>query len=117
MSPLVVLGLLWALTQYHSGAGNLIDQKTGPDALANLKAQGIAMIKAEDDKQKPAFPSELWGAPVKDGSWIFLLWASDDPSSWAVYAIHKAPKLPTEIARGKGAKTTAIASALSKRVQ
>lgn len=121
MSPLLVLGLLWALSKSGAGAGagNLIDQKTGPDALANLQHQKIAMTHAETrSKTQTAFPAEWWTGPATDGSGsvIYLVWASDDAASWAVYAVHKGTKLPTEIARGKGAQTNAVASALSRRV-
>jgi hypothetical protein len=121
VSPLLALGILWAVTQHGNGAsaGNLIDQKTGPDALANLQHQKIAMVQQQTrSKTETAFPTEWWTGPATDGSGsvIYLVWASDQPSSWAVYAVHKGTKLPTEIARGKGQLTSDVASALSRRV-
>jgi len=122
VSPLLLLGVAWLLSEHSKGAGaggNLIDQKTGPDALANLQHQKIVMSQSQTrSKTETAFPTEWWTGPAPDGSgsMIYLVWASDEPSSWAVYAVHKLPTLPTEIARGKGAQTNAVASALSRRV-
>jgi hypothetical protein len=123
VNPVLALGIVWMLSQHGkgagAGAGNLKDQKTGPEALANLQAQKVAMTQEQTrSKTQTAFPSEWWTgpAPDKSGSVIYLVWASDEPSSWAVYAVHKLPTLPTEIARGKGAQTNAVASALSRRV-
>lgn len=121
MNPVLALGIVWAISQHGkaAGAGNLKDQKTGPEALANLQAQKVAMKQEQTrSKTQTAFPTEWWTGPAPDGSGsvIYLVWASDEPSSWAVYAVHKLPTLPTEIARGKGAQTNAVASALSRRV-
>lgn len=123
MEPLLALGIVWAISQHGksagAGAGNLIDQKTGPEALANLKHQKVVMAQLlTRSKAETAFPTEWWTGPATDasGSVIYLVWASDEPASWAVYAVHKGTKLPTEIARGKGSKTSAVASALSRRV-
>lgn len=118
--PLLVLGILWAVSQHNSaGAGNLTDQKTGPDALANLQRQGVAMTERKTrSKAETSIFSEWWAEPKNAGAdnQLWLVWASDDPASWALYRLNKAPTLPTELARGKGAKTNVIASALSRRV-
>ena len=118
MEALLFLGLLFLLSRSR-GQGSLNQQPTGPDALANLQHQNIRMSQlGTRDRTQTAFPVEWWVGPAPDhsGSKINLVWASDDPSSWAAYAVHRSPELATELARGRGPLTGAVESALNRRM-
>ena len=117
MNSLVLLGLVWLLASKR-GSGDLVSAETGPDALSNLRGQTEMSQLATRSRTQTAFPTEWWTGKTPDGSGkkIFLVWATDDPRSWAAFVVSRAPTLPTELARGHGPLTGGVVSALSRRV-